>query len=99
MVEVQRLTTVDTGYGGTVQEYVPHVTLNGFIDMLSGNEVIAADKLGRKSSHILISFEIGDVRQEDRVIHYNEQYRVAYVDNPMGMNRQMEISLEWEKTL
>lgn len=99
MVEVKRLTTTDNGFGGVSKDWLPHIAMSGVIDMLSGDEILAADKVGRKSTHILISFEIVDVLQEDRIIFNGEQYRVSYVDNPMGMNRQLEISLEWEDTV
>ena len=98
-MQVQRYVTTDNGFGGTKKEWVDHLVVNGVIDMLSGDEVLAADKLGRSSSHILIMFDIVDIKREDRIISNDEQYRVAYVDNPMGMNRQLEISLEWELTL
>lgn len=97
MVKVQRFTSTDNGYGGSTQTWADHLDVEGVIDMLSGNEVIAQDALSRTSSHILILFEIVDIKRGDRVLDNGDQYRVTYVDNPMNLDRQLEVNLLWEK--
>ena len=101
MVVVQRSTPGGSnGFGGTGVVWNDHLELpDATIDMMSGNEVMAADALNRSSSHILISFDIVDIKSGDRVLDNGEQYRVTYVDNPMNLNRQLEISLIWERTV
>jgi len=100
MVIIQRYTTVSNGFGGTRSEWTNHLELDdATIDMMSGNEVMAADALNRSSSHILISFDVVDIKSGDRVLDNGEQYRVTYVDNPMNLNRQLEVSLIWERTV
>ncbi|MEC2070338.1 phage head closure protein [Alkalihalophilus marmarensis] len=99
MVKIQRYETTNNDFGGSTQDWVDKFEGEGVIDMLSGNEVLAADTLGRASSHILILFTIIDVKRGDRVIHNNDRYRVTYVDNPMNLNRHLEISLIWEASL
>jgi SPP1 family predicted phage head-tail adaptor len=97
MVMIERATSTDNGFGGTTTEWVTINEVDGVVDMLSGNEVMAADALNRSSSHILIVFGMFDIKRGDRVIANSNQYRVTYVDNPMNLNRQLEISLLWEK--
>lgn len=97
MVTVQRSVSTDNGFGGTTTAWRTINEVEGVVDMLSGNEVMAADALNRSSSHIFICFEIFDIKRGDRVIDNGNQYRVTYVDNPMNLNRQLEISLLWEK--
>lgn len=97
MVTVQRSLSTDNGFGGTTTAWQTIHSVDGVIDMLSGNEVMAADALNRSSSHILISFDIFDIKRGDRVLDNGNQYRVTYVDNPMNLNRQLEVSLLWEK--
>ncbi|WP_181313537.1 phage head closure protein [Planomicrobium soli] len=96
---VQRQTTTSNGFGGTASTWTQHLKVDGVIDMLAGNEVMAADALDRSSSHIMILFDIVDIKRGDRVIDNGEQYRVTFVDNPMNLNRQLEINLLWERTV
>ena len=97
MVEVWRSLSTDNGFGGTTTAWAFHLSVEGAVDMLSGQEVMAADALNRASSHIFITFEIVDIKMGDRVLYNGDQYRVTYVDNPMNLNRQLEVSLLWEK--
>ena len=68
VVTVQRYMSVDDGFGGETQEWTNHLTLEGTLDQLSGDEVLASEKLGEVSSHIFITFEIADVTRSDRML-------------------------------
>lgn len=97
MVEatVQRYTQVDDGIGGTRNEWIDHIDVEGALDQLDGDEVIASERLGELSSHVFILFDIVDVTRSDRMIIDGDIYRIKNVDNPMNMDRQLEIKLEY----
>ncbi|WP_179107169.1 phage head closure protein [Sediminibacillus massiliensis] len=92
---VERYTTVDDGMGGETHEWDTHLELEGTLDQLSADEVLANEKLGVVSSHIFIIFEIVDVKETDRMIIGDKIYQINNVDNPNNLNRQLEISLEY----
>lgn len=97
MVEalVQRYTSVDDGMGGKDYEWNDHTVIEGVLDQLSGDEILASEKLNKLSSHIFIIFEMVDVKEEDRFIINDGIYQVKNVDNPNNMDRQLEIKLEY----
>lgn len=92
---VQRYTDIDDGMGGTTKGYADHLLVDGYLDQLSANEVLASEKLGIVSSHVFITFEIVDITRTDRMIIDNLIYHIKNVDNPMNMDRQLEITLEF----
>lgn len=93
--QVQRYKQVDDGAGGKEYKWGNHIEISGTLDQLSGDEVLASDKLGELSSHIFIIFEIVDVKAEDRMIIDDKIYQVKNVDNPNNMDRQLEIKVEF----
>lgn len=95
VVTIQRYTTVDDGFGGEKQGWSNHLTLEGTLDQLSADEVLASDKLGEVSSHIFITFDIVDVTRTDRVVVNDDVYQITNVDNPNNLDRQLEISLRY----
>lgn len=92
---VQRHKPISDGAGGVRYEWGDHIDISGTLDQLSGDEVLASDKLGQLSSHIFIIFEMVDVKNEDRMIINESVYMVKNVDNPNNLNRQLEIKLEY----
>ncbi len=97
MVEVlvQRYEEKDDGMGGTDYKWEDKDKITGTLDQLSGDEILASEKIGELSSHIFIIFEMVDVRRGDRFIFNDEIYNVTNVDNPNNMNRQLEIKLKY----
>ena len=95
VVTVQRYTETDDGMGGTTNDYVDHLELEGTLDQLSADEVLASDRLGHVSSHIFITFTIADVKRADRFIIDGDIYQVNNVDTHMNMDRQLEITLNY----
>ncbi|WP_200415941.1 phage head closure protein [Virgibacillus salexigens] len=94
-VIVQRYTSASDGQGGETNEWTTHLEISGTLDKLNGDEVLANEKLGIVSSHIFIVFDVLDITELDRFIIDNKIYRVKDVDNPMNMDRQLEITLEY----
>lgn len=96
MVIVQRRTKTDDGMGGVTYDWTDHLTIEGgTLDQLSGDEVLASEKLGELSSHIFIVFEILDIKRTDRMVIDGNIYDIKNVDNPLNMDRQLEIKLEY----
>lgn len=92
---VQRYTEQSDGLGGSTYSWVDHATIEGFMDQLSGDEVLASEKLGQLSSHIFIIFEVADIKTTDRMVIDGKIYNIKNVDNPNNLDRQLEISLEY----
>lgn len=96
VAEVQRYIASDDGMGGEEYTWQTHISaLEGVLDQLSGDEVIASEKLGQLSSHVFIVFEIEDIKAEDRFIINDYIYQVKNVDNPNNMDHHLEITLEY----
>lgn len=96
MVKVERVTTVSNGFGGYTESWATHIEdYPGIIDQLNGNEFVKADKTFPGSTHILIG-EIADITENDRVIVGNKHYDIKNVDNPMNLDRHLEILLEYK---
>ncbi|WP_373894460.1 phage head closure protein [Virgibacillus sp. CBA3643] len=92
---VQRQTVISDGQGGESFQWSDHLTVDGTLDKLNGDEVIASEKLGILSSHIFILFEILDIKRTDRMVIDDMIYQIKDVDNPNNLNRQLEITLEY----
>ena len=94
-VLVQRYKQVDDGAGGKEYKWDDHITIEGTLNQLDGDEILASDKLGILSTHIFIIFEMVDVTEQDRFIINGMIYDVKNVDNPNNLNRQLEIKLKY----
>ena len=92
---IQRYTTVDDGYGGEKQEWQDYLEVDGFLDQLNADEVLASEKVQAISTHVFITFEIEDITPSDRAIIDGWMYNIQNVDNPMQMDRQLEIQMEF----
>jgi SPP1 family predicted phage head-tail adaptor len=95
-MDIQRLTTVSNGFGGYVETWNTVITdYDGVMDQLSGNEKLSADQISPNSTHILIG-PIDDINENDRVAFNGKIYDVKNIDNPMNMNKHLEILLEYK---
>ncbi|WP_424765697.1 head-tail adaptor protein [Paenibacillus sp. sgz302251] len=95
-VIIQRKTSVPNGIGGYVENWANHITLNGLIDQISGNEKNIAAQFADSATHILISEAGYEIKSTDRAVCEGEIYRILNPDNPMGMNHHLEILLVYE---
>lgn len=92
---IQRWTKVPDGMGSHTYGWQNHLTVdNPIIDKLNGDEILASEKIQKTSTHVWITFDIVDVTSDDRAIIDNQIYHIKDVDNPMNMNRQLEVMLE-----
>ncbi|WP_100406262.1 phage head closure protein [Bacillus solitudinis] len=91
----KRLSESDNSFGGGGGGWVNHIEGEGAIDMLSGNDAVVAGRIDEQSTHILILFDILDIKIGDEVYAVGKQYRVKHVDDPMNLGRQLECLLEY----
>ena len=97
ILQLHKKSEVKNDLGKVVYEYTYLRDFDGIIDQLSANEVLAADKLKKESTHVLITFDVLlDVSEQDRIIDGDKQYRVQTVDNPMGLGQHLEVILYYE---
>ena len=92
----QRYIETSNGFGGKTQTWSEHLTFDGVIDFMSGDEQKQAEQINVVANHILLVFEIIDIKENDRVYHGDKRYDVKFVDNPMNMNHHLEILLEYK---
>jgi SPP1 family predicted phage head-tail adaptor len=92
----QRYTETSNGMGGSTQTWTEHLSFEGVIDFMSGNEQKQAEQIGVVANHILLVFEIIDIKENDRIYYNEKMYDVKFVDNPMNMDQHLEILLEYK---
>jgi SPP1 family predicted phage head-tail adaptor len=96
MVTIQRYEKVSNGMGGYFQQWSDYLPSYGYaLDQLSGDEFVKADKTFPGSTHVLIG-EVTDITEADRVLVGNKIYNIKNVDNPMNLDRHLEILLEYK---
>jgi SPP1 family predicted phage head-tail adaptor len=99
MVMIQRYSKTSNGMGGYIEEWTDYLPYEGVIDQLSGNEVISANQLAPSSTHILIGAYVEGIKESDRVSFDGKVYDIKNIDNPMNLNRHLEILLEFKGVL
>lgn len=92
-IVVERVTQTPNGMGGWSESWQPHLTINGRIRPLSGDERLSADKVTVYATHKLYTF-LYDITEKDRVVFEGQVYDVKAVINPMTLNRFLQVDLE-----
>ena len=90
--------TVTTAIGEKVTAWKTLNTISGWLDLSAGESRYSTyDTKIQESTHVFISdWVMLDVEAENcRMIINNKLYDVLLIDNPMGMNRQLEIYLRY----
>lgn len=96
-LQLYKHSEIKNDLGKVVYEYDYLQDFDGIIDQLRANEILAADKLKKESTHVLMTFDVLlNVSEQDRIIDGDKRYRVQTVDNPMGLNQHLEIILFYE---
>lgn len=93
---IQHLIKTDDGIGGVNQEWETFITVNGYIDMLSGTDLNnIQNSFMEQSTHVLIIPSYTDgIKDTMRVIDKdNRKYTITYSDNPVNQNHHNEIYL------
>lgn len=90
---IERSTEVKKPGGATKPTWTTHLTVDGLIRSLSGDERLAADKMTLYSTHRLYTDQ-ADITEADRVNDNGQIYDIKFVHDPMGFGRFMQIDLE-----
>lgn len=92
---IQRpVSTVDAG-GAPIESFSDLTSTYGRLRPLSGNEILANEALGLKTSHRFYC-PVLDVVEKDRIYDSNKSktYEIKFVKNPMEMDSHLEIDCE-----
>ncbi|HEM3543425.1 TPA: phage head closure protein [Streptococcus suis] len=80
--------------GQKVYDFVESEKLEGFLDMLTGNEADRATAL-TSSTHIFLTEQVGvQITTKDRIRAKGIDYEVSFVDNPVNLDHHLEIYLK-----
>lgn len=96
--EVQRVTKIDDGAGSYTEQRNKVNDTNGRMRPLSGNEILANEKLNLVTSHRFYC-PIQDVTEGDYIYDTvkDKFYEVKFVKNPMEMDDHLEIDCLFKK--
>lgn len=94
IAEIQRRSETSDGMGGVIYEWSTIKEVEGTLDKLSGDEVLANEKISIIATHIFIVFDVFDVTERDRMVIDGMIYRIKDVDNPNNLDKQLEITIE-----
>lgn len=93
-ISVLRNDPDDNDIGGQVDDWTLHLSIDGIIRPLSGNEAVSADKLTLIATHTLYC-GVHDILETDRIRDAaGNEYDIKFVQNPMNMGNHLQISLE-----
>lgn len=94
---------VSDGLGGLIDEWADKVTVNGWIDMLTGSDYANTDQnaLIEQSTHVMIiPVYTPGITKNMRVLDLDDRwYKITYSDNPVGANHHNELYLTYEGVL
>ncbi|HEL2218557.1 TPA: phage head closure protein [Streptococcus suis] len=80
--------------GQKVYDFVESEKLEGFLDMLTGNEADRATAL-TSSTHSFLTKQVDvQITTKDRIRAKGIDYEVSFVDNPVNLDHHLEIYLK-----
>jgi SPP1 family predicted phage head-tail adaptor len=90
---IERKTEVKKAGGAVKPTWATHLTVDGLIRPLTGDERLSADKTTLYSTHRFYT-DPGDITEADRVNDNGTIYRIKFPADPMGFGRFMQVDLE-----
>ena len=93
---IKRVTNVPDGAGAYTEQLADVVSTYGRLRPLSGNEILANEKLNYRTTHRFYCPVI-DVKPEDKIYDSNSEkfYEVKFIKNPMEMDSHLEVDCEY----
>lgn len=98
--EIQTKTTTKNKIGEPVEDFLPVQSIKGWLDLSSGDSKYTnfSAKI-QESTHVFVSDYVAldaSIKAENsRLLVNGEIYDVMLIDNPMGLNEQLEIYLKY----
>lgn len=86
--------SVQTNVNGIATETFSDLAeVSGRMRALTGNEILANERRGLKTSHRFYC-DVIDIEIRDRIVNGSNTFDVKFVKNPMEMNHHLEIDCE-----
>ncbi|KEH93226.1 phage head completion protein [Clostridium botulinum] len=86
----------DNGIGGHIEKEEELFKIQGYLDLLTGDETNTNNAFIQESSHILISDYREDISNKNWIIDSkNNRYNIVLVDDPVSMHNHLEIYLKF----
>ena len=92
-VAIQRWAAATDAWGGTIKNWQAHLTIEGRVRPLAGEERFTGDKKTLFATHRLYCFP-ADITEKDRVVYGGKNYDIKFVADVMNFDRLMQIDLE-----
>lgn len=92
--QIQKLTQIDDGIGGYIEDWTLFKEVQGYLDLVTGTDLNSVQNaIIEQSTHLLIIPEYMEgVTDKMRVVDENKRYyTITYSDDPMGMQHHNEI--------
>lgn len=95
--DVIEILQVRDSLGGVSQEKVIIGEIQGWLDLLSGEETLKYNSNVSESTHVLITDYNPNINRGYliRDKNTNVEYEITFVDNPVSINHHLEIYLKW----
>lgn len=98
--EIQEQTQAPDGIGGHTEAWQTVETIDGFLDLQTGNHYQAErNAVIEESTHVLVTLEYtADITQKQRLKdpRTGAVYVITYADNPVGIEDHNELYLRYD---
>ena len=96
--KLQTKTTVKNDIGENIATWIDYKTLTGFIDFMNdtGGRTNFNSKI-IESTHVFVC-DFADIDKKENELKFicnNKEYDITFIDNPMELNRHLEIFLKY----
>lgn len=84
----------ENSMGEPILEWLTVHSVEGYLDLLTGDEANSSNSFIEESSHVFMILEVSvDINNGDRIYNPRTEltYEVTFVDNPMELNSHYEI--------
>lgn len=84
----------ENSMGEQILEWLTVHSVEGYLDLLTGDEANSSNSFIEESSHVFMILEVSvDINNGDRIYNPRTEltYEVTFVDNPMELNSHYEI--------
>ncbi|KEH96848.1 head-tail adaptor protein [Clostridium botulinum C/D str. BKT12695] len=86
----------DNGIGGFIEKEDELFKMQGYLDLLTGDETNTNNAFIQESSHIIITNYRDDITTKHWIIDSkNNRYNIVLVDDPVSMHNHLEIYLKF----
>ncbi len=92
-VVIERKTVIEGDCSGDTVIWTTLATVTGAIKTLNGNEIKIAEKLGVDAQYKLYCEKIA-ITELDRVKFEGKHYKITFIENPMSMDRFLQVYLK-----